>query len=142
MERHFNENGLFYINKKKKVVVYKWAELSDEIWYDPLFKKIIVKCDENDEFDEMIGVALAIERRYSKNKHERQNKYQYMRKLFTNENGLDYEKYCGWVIQDYLGYVSTEELEVFYQYNLIFQDKKKETRRKINNGKSKYGRYF
>lgn len=125
MEIHYGKNGLFYINKKKKVVVYKWAELSDKIWYDPVFKKIIVKCDENDEFDEMIGVALAIERRYSKNKYVRQNKYQYMRKLFTNENGLDYEKYCDWVIQDYLGYVSTEELEVFYQYNLIFQDKKR-----------------
>lgn len=124
MESHFGKNGLFYINKKKKVVVYKWAESSDKIWYDPVFKKIIVKCDENDEFDEMIGVALAIERRYSKNKYVRQNKYQYMRKLFTNENGLDYEKYCDWVIQDYLGYVSTEKWEFFYQYNLIFQDKK------------------
>lgn len=125
MERHFSKNGLFYINKKKKVVVYKWDELSDKIWYDPAFKKIIVKCDENDEFDEMIGVALAIERRYSKSKYFRQNKYQYMRKLFTNENGLDYEKYCDWVIQDYLGYVSTEEWENFYKYNLIFQDKKR-----------------
>lgn len=124
MERHFNGNGLFYINKKKKVVVYKWAESSDKIWYDPVFKKIIVKCDENDEFDEMIGVALAIERRYSKDKYTKQNKYQYMRKLFTNENGLDYEKYCDWVIQDYLDYASAEEWEAFYKYNLIFQDKK------------------
>lgn len=130
MESHYGKNSLFYINKKKKVVVYKWTELSDMIessdmiWYDPVFKKIIVKCDENDEFDEMIGVALAIERRYSKNKYGRKNKYQYMRKLFTNENGLDYKKYCDWVIQDYLDYVSTEEWEAFYKYNLIFQDKK------------------
>lgn len=90
----------------------------------------------------MIGVALAIERRYSKIKYFRQNKYQYMRKLFTNENGLDYKKYCDWVIQDFLGYVSAEEWESFYKYNLIFQNKKKEARRKINNGKSKYRRYF
>lgn len=72
----------------------------------------------------MIGVVLAIERRYSKDKYAKQNKYQYMRKLFTNENGLDYEKYCDWVIQDYLDYASTEEWEAFYKYKLIFQDKK------------------
>lgn len=125
MERHFGKNGLFYINKKKKVVVYKWAELSNTSrYYDLVSKNLIVRCDESDEFDEMIGIALAIERRYSKSKYFRQNKYQYMRKLFTDENGLDYEKYCDWVIQDYLGYVSTEEWEAFYKNNLIFQDKK------------------
>lgn len=123
MEIYFR-NELFYINKKKKVVVYKYIPYRKGIYYNPVSENIIVKCDENDEFDEMIGVGLAIERRYSKNKSLRQNKYQYMRKLFTNENGLDYEKYCDWVIQDYLGYVSTEEWEKFYKYNLIFQDKK------------------
>lgn len=115
-----NADNVWIVNKKKKTVTFlKYA------WYKkkPEYVKT-VKCNEEDQFNEKIGIALSIERfnAWNKGKNEKA-RYKYMRSLFITNGELDYEKYADWVIMDCLYYYQDIDVaEVISLLNIKYVD--------------------
>ena len=84
--RRFNPSIRCYVNKEKRTL---------SLYFNN--DRVIIRCDVEDEFDEIIGLGLALSNMFDTIKYRKHRKY--FRNKKTRQ--LNYKKYATWVVQEF-----------------------------------------